>query len=91
MPIWRLNISSDIKRCCTLSQLRSDTAPLLQDYKHMVFSKPSEICTDFGASPQDVKHLFACNAHPTDFTHKDLWQNPVKSICEFIYLDRNFE
>ena len=39
----------------------------LQDYKHRVFGEASDICTDCGASPQDARHLFACNVHPTDF------------------------
>ena len=39
---------------CTLSQLRSGHCHLLQDYKHRVFGEPSDICTDGGASPQDV-------------------------------------
>ena len=45
---------------CTLSQLRSGHCHQLQDYKHRVFGEPSDICTDCGASPQDVRHLFAC-------------------------------
>ena len=41
---------------------------------------------------QNAGHLFACNTHPTDFSPEDLWQNPVKSICNFCYLDdRNLE
>ena len=54
----------------------------------MVYGEPSDICIDCGASPQDVRrHLFAYNAHPTDLTPEDLWQNPMKSIREFSYLD----
>ena len=33
----------------------------------IVFGEPSDISTDCGASPQDVRYLFAYNAHPTDF------------------------
>ena len=51
---------------CTLSQLRSGHCHLLQDYKHRVFGEPSDICTDCGALPQDVRHLFACT--PTQLT-----------------------
>ena len=58
---------------CTLSQLRSGHCHLLQDYKHRVLGEPSDICTDCGASPQDVRHLFACTTHPTDFSPEDLW------------------
>ena len=75
------------KQRCTLTQLRSGHCHLLQDYKNRVFWEPSDICADCGVSPQDVRHLFACNAHPTDFTLEDLWQNPVESIRKFSYLD----
>ena len=68
---------------CTLSQLRSGHCHLLQDYKHMAFGKPNDICTDCGASPQDVRHLFVCKAHPTDLSPEDLWWNPVGSIRAF--------
>ena len=60
---------------------------LLQDYKHRVFGEPSDISTDCGASPQDVRHLFACTTHPTDLSSEDLWRNPVRSIRAFGYLD----
>ena len=70
----------------TLLQRRQRTH-LLQDYKHRVFDEPSDICTDCGASPQDVRHLFACTTHPTDLSPEDLWRNPVRSIRAFSYLD----
>ena len=72
---------------CTLSQLRSGYCNLLQDYKHRVLGEPSDICTDCGASPQDVRHLFAFTTHPTDLSPEDLWRNPVGSIRAFGYLD----
>ena len=72
---------------CTLSQLRSGHFHLLQDYTHRVFGEPSNICTDCGAAPQDVRHLFACTTHPTDLSPEDLWRNPVRSIRAFSYLD----
>ena len=70
----------------TLSHLPSGHCHLLHDYKHRVFGEPSDIRTDCVASPQDVRHLFACTAHPTDLSPEDLWQNPVGSISEFSYL-----
>ena len=72
---------------CTLSQLRSGHCHLLQDYKHRVLGEPSDICTDCGASPQDVRHMFACTTHPTDLSPEDLWRNQVGSIRAFSYLD----
>ena len=65
---------------CTLSQLRSGHCHLLKDYKHRVLGETSDICTDCGASPQDVRHLFPCTTHPTDLSPEDLWRNPVGSI-----------
>ena len=59
---------------CTLSQLRSGHCQLLQDYKHRVLGEPSDICTNCGASPQDVRHMFACTTHPTDLSPVDLWR-----------------
>ena len=58
----------------------------------MAFGEPIYICTYYGASPQDMIHLFACNAHPTDLSPEDLWRNPVGSIGTFSYLDnRNLD
>ena len=75
------------QQCNNLSQLRSGHCHLLQDYKHMVLGEPSDICTDCGASPQDVRHLFVCTTHPADLSPEDLWRNPVGSIRAFSYLD----
>ena len=40
----------------------------------MVFGEASDICTNCGASPQDVRHLFAGSTHPTDLSPEDLWR-----------------
>ena len=69
---------------CTLSPLQSGHCHLLQDNKHRVLGEPSGICTDCGASPQDVRHLFACTTHPTDLSPEDLWRNPVGLIRMFV-------
>ena len=68
---------------CTLSQLRLGHCHLLQDYKHRVLGEPIDICTDCGASPQDVTHLVACTTHPADLSLEYLWRNPVGSIRAF--------
>ena len=72
-PIAYEEQSLNRKQRCTLSQLRSEHCHLLQDYKR-VFGGPSDICTDYGASPQDMRHLFACTTHPTDLSPEDLWR-----------------
>ena len=51
---------------CPLSQLRQGHCHLLQDYKHSVLGKPSNICTAGGASLQDVRYMLTCTTHPTD-------------------------
>ena len=53
----------------------------------MALGKPSDISTDCGASPHDVRHLYACTTHPTDLSPEDLWRNPVGSIRAFSSLD----
>ena len=69
---------------CTISQLRLGHCHLLQDYKHRVFGEPRDICTDCGTSPQDVRHLFACNKRRTDLSPENLGRNPVRSIRALI-------
>ena len=83
LPEQRLNR----RQRCILSQLRSGHCYVMQDYKHRVLGEPSDICTDCGASPQDVRHMFACTTHPTDLSPEDLWRHPVGSIRAFSYLD----
>ena len=39
-----------------------------------MLGKPSDIYTDWGASSQDVTHLFACTTHTTDLSPEDLWR-----------------
>ena len=68
------------KERATLAQLRSEYCKLLCSYK-------SRIKKDVGQTPHDVKHLFACPAHPTTLIPSDLWNKPVESIREFSYLE----
>ena len=72
----------------TLSQLRSGHCHLLQDCKHNYgVRRTKRICTDCGASPQDMRYMFACTSHPTDFSPEDLWRNLVGSIRAFSQFD----
>ena len=77
----------DQRQRCILSHVRSGYCHLLQNYKHRVLGEPSDFCTECGASPQDVRHLFAYTTHPTDLPPEDLWRNPMRSISTFSYLD----
>ena len=50
----------------TLAQLRSGYCKLLGSYKSRIRKDASlDVCSDCGKTPHDVKHLFACPAHPT--------------------------
>ena len=56
------------KERATLSQLRSGYCKLLCSYKSRIKKDASlDVCADCGKTPHDVKHLFACPAHPTTF------------------------
>ena len=88
-PISKEEQNLNRRQRCTLSQLRSGHCQLLQDYKYRVKKEPSNICPECRSAPQDVAHLFACTAHPTDLTPLDLWLKPVETIRELNYLDNN--
>ena len=73
------------KERATLAQLRSRYCKLLGSYKSRIKKDASlDVC---GKTPHDVKHLFACPAHPTTLIPSDLWSKPVESIREFSYLE----
>ena len=61
---------------------------LLNSYKKRLKQTDSSSCPDCGMDPQDVPHLLNSISHPTDFTHMNLWNNPVKTIRELSFLDR---
>ena len=76
------------KERATLAQLRSGYYKLLGSYKSRIKKDASlDVCADCGKTPHDVKHLFACPAHPTTLIPSDLWSKPVESIREFSYLE----
>ena len=73
------------KERATLAQLGSGYCKLLGSYKSRIKKDASlDVC---GKTPHDVKHLFACPAHPTTLIPSDLWSKPVESIREFSYLE----
>ena len=75
------------KERATLAQLRSGYCKLLGSYTSRIKKDASlDVCADCGKTPHDVKHLFACPAHPTTLIPSDLWSKPVESIREFSYL-----
>ena len=76
------------KERATLAQLRSGYFKLLGSYKSRIKKDASlDVCADCGKTPHDVKHLFACPAHPTILIPSDLWSKPMDSIREFSYLE----
>ena len=79
------------KERATLAQLRSGYCRLICSYKSRIKKDASlNVCADYGKTPHDVKHLFACPAHLTTLIPSDLWSRPtddVQSIREFSYLE----
>ena len=76
------------KERATLVQLGSGYCKLLGSYKSRIKKDASlDVCADCGKTPHDVKHLFACQAHPTTLIPSDLWSKPVETIREFSYLE----
>ena len=76
------------KERATLAQLRSGYCKLLGSYKGRIKKDVSlDVCADCGKTPHDVKHLFACAAHPTTLIPSDLWSKLVECIREFSYLE----
>ena len=71
------------KECATLKQLRSGYCKLLGSYKSRIQDASINVCSDSGKTPHDVKHFFACRAHPTTLIPSDQWSKPVDSIQEF--------
>ena len=76
------------KEHATLAQLRAGYCKLLGSYKRRIKKDASlNVCADCDQTPLDVKHLFACPAHPTTLIPSDLWNKPMDSIPEFSYLE----
>ena len=76
------------KERATLAQLRFGYCKLQGSYKSKI-KKDSilNVCADCGKTQHDVKHLFACPAHPTTLILSDLWSKQVESIREFSSLE----
>ena len=76
------------KERATLAQLRSGYSKLLGSYKSRIKKDASlNVCAECGQTPHDVKHLFACLAHPTTLIRSDLWNKPMDSIRDVSYLE----
>ena len=76
------------KERATHAQLRSGYCKLPGSYKSRIKKDASlDVCADCGKTSHDVRHLFACPAHPTTLIPSDLWSKPVESIPEFSYLE----
>ena len=79
MQLKYLNIILHVDKCILFTfALRIIPLILLQDYKHRVFGEPSDICTDCGASPQDVRQddtqLYLTMDHSNNDWQDDLAQ-----------------
>ena len=76
------------KERATLAQLRSGYSSLICSFKSRIMKDASlNVCADCAKTPHDVKHLFACPAHPKTLIPSDLWNKPMDYIREFSYLE----
>ena len=72
---------------CLICDACSCSCSLIGSYKSRIKMDASlDVCADCGMTPHDVKHLFACPAHPTTLM-LSVWSKPVESIQEFNYLE----
>ena len=64
LPISNFEKELTRKEHSTLAQLRSGYCRLLGSYKSRIKKDANfDVCADYGTTPHDVKHLFACPAH----------------------------
>ena len=75
------------KERAILAQLRSGYCKLLDSYKSRIKKDTSRRMCRLRQDAHDVKHIFACQAHPTTLVPSELWSKPVESIREFSYLE----
>ena len=77
-----------MKKRTTLAPLRSGYCRLPASCKSRLKNEASlSVCADCGKMPHDVKHFFACSAHPTTLIPSDLWRRPMDSIRKFSYVE----
>ena len=68
----------------TLAQLRSGHCKLLREYAMRIGLSKSAICPECLFRRHNVRHIFNCEAAPTNLSIKDLWINPC-SVVEFLH------
>ena len=87
-PISKSETELTRKERSTLAQLRSGYCRLLGSYKSRIKKDASlDVCADCDTTPQDVKHLFVCPAHPTTLIPSDLWSRLTAAVRELSYLE----
>ena len=67
----------------TLSQLRSGSCKLLNDYKMLLGHVTSATCPECRIRRHTPRHLFECDAAPTNLGPRDLWTNP-RLVVDFL-------
>ena len=76
------------KEQATLAQLRSGYCKFICSHKSRIKKNASlNVCADCSKTPHDIKHLFACPAHPTILIPSNLWSKPMDYIWEFSNLE----
>ena len=64
----------------TLAQLRTNYCKRLNDYKHLLGHSDTAVCPECLFRRHTSRHIFNCDATPTNLGVMDLWTNPTLVI-----------
>ena len=64
-----------------LSQLRSGQCKFLNDYQLLIKKTTSALCPECLLRRHTVRHIFSCDAVPTNLSIRDLWMKPVEVVA----------
>ena len=76
----------------TLAQLRTGRCRRLNDYQHMIGQIESAVCPECLFRRHTARHIFDCEATPTNLVFEDLWNKPenvivfLRSLSSFTFL-----
>ena len=85
-PIASSETRLNRKQRSTLAQLRSGQCHFLNDYQVLTGRAQSALCPECLINRHTARHLFNCDAAPTDLTIRDLWNNPISVINHLVTL-----
>ena len=68
----------------TLAQLRSGQCKYLNDYQVLTGRSTSALCPECLLHRHTARHIFNCDAIPTNLVPKDMWNNPTL-VADFLH------